>query len=233
MAEIFNIQLETDLSEFNSTVTDDGDLAQSGAAALAGSSGGMACLIDDATAIYGQKDFTQITSSAWRLRVYLDPNSLTMASGDEFWVLALRYNVGNRFLLELHYDGTNYEIRAETSDDASSWHQTAYYDITNEEHYIEVLLEYASSSSATDAVLTLWIDGAQQEQVTDFNLYDLTKPNNARLGMLGVRDAGTSGTYYLDEFVFRDDDTEIGPVAAPAIRIPRYGFTNFQVPGIV
>jgi hypothetical protein len=41
-------------------------------------------------------------------------------------------------------------------------------------------------------------------------------------------DAGTSGTFYLDEFVLRDDDTEIGAVAlggfpAAAANLPRIG----------
>ena len=56
MSEIINIHLESDLSEFTSTVTDSGDLYWSADAALAGTSGGMACLIDDTTSIYGQSD---------------------------------------------------------------------------------------------------------------------------------------------------------------------------------
>ncbi|NIV35549.1 MAG: hypothetical protein GWN58_40675, partial [Anaerolineae bacterium] len=35
-------------------------------------------------------------------------------------------------------------------------------------------------------------------------------------------DAGTSGTIYLDEFVFRDDATEIGAVSAAEEEVTGY-----------
>ena len=41
MSEILNIQMESDLSEWTSTVTDGGDLSQAAGAALGGTSGGM------------------------------------------------------------------------------------------------------------------------------------------------------------------------------------------------
>ena len=72
---IIEIHLEEDLSEFTYTRVDGGDLYWTADAALAGTSGGMACLIDDTTAIYGSYTLgTANTSGVIRLRFYIDPN---------------------------------------------------------------------------------------------------------------------------------------------------------------
>jgi hypothetical protein len=213
MAEIFNIQLETDLSEFDSTVTDGGDLSQAVAAALAASSGGLSCLIDDTNSIYGQKNFTELTSVAYRFRFYVDPNSLTMAGSDDFQICRILNSSNGRCQAWLRYDGSSYEIRARVIDDSLTWNATSNYDISDAEHYVEIQVQYATSDVASDGTLTLWIDGAQQELITGLDIYDISKPDNARLGAVSDIDAGTSGTLYLDEFVFRDDTTVIGPVA--------------------
>lgn len=212
MAEVFDIGHESDLSEYTSTVTDGGDLSQ-GTPGLAGTSGRMECLLDDTTAIYGEKEFTQLTSTSYRFRFYLDINSLTMGSANQFYVCQLLDNGSNRARVALGYDGSNYEIKAGVDDDSSTEQDTAFYDVTDEPHYIEVLITYASSDVASDGTLDLWIDGVSQEQVTGIDLYDFSKPDEARLGAVSGIDAATSGTFYLDEFILRDDDTEIGPVS--------------------
>ena len=213
MAEIFNIDHETgDLSQYTSTATDAGDLSVT-AAALCGSYG-LQAFIDDANSIYGQKDFNQLTSSKYRFRFYIDPNGLVMADYDEFEVCEIYYNGNYRARVILSYLSGNYRIRARVYSDGGVAHSTGYYVISDSEHYIECLIEYASSSTASDGVFTLWIDGVQQEQITGLDLYDLAKPNQARLGAIGGLDAGTSGTLYLDAFILRDDNVEIGPCGA-------------------
>jgi len=211
MPEIFNINHETgDLSQYNSTVTDSGDLSVTEAAALAGTYG-MQVQINDIGGIYGHKDFAQLTSAVYRYRIYIDPNDLEIASGDSFRVAIVYDGGADRSQITLKHDGSNYQVRANVIDDSSNWNNTSYYDITNEAHYIEVLVEYASGAGENDGRLTLWIDGAQQEQKGNLDVYSVTKPQDARLGAVAGLDASTSGTLYLDEFVLRDDDTEIGP----------------------
>lgn len=206
MSEIFNIQLETDLSEFDSVVTDVGDLSQSAAAALAATAGGLSCLIDDANPIYGQKDFTQLTPQHYRFRFYVDVNTLNVA--DYLVVCLFRADASNRIALRLN---SNQHIYARYRDDPATWRNTLTADISTGEHYIEVLVQYASSAVASDAIITFWVDGVQVDQDTGLDIYNLTKPNNARLGA-AAQSAANAGTHYLDEFVLRDDDTEIGPL---------------------
>lgn len=210
MAELFNIRHETDLSEYTSTVTDSGDLSQSGAAALAGTSGGMSALIDGTGAIYGERTFSQVTSGTYRFRFYIDPNNLTMAGADTFQVCRILDSSSGRCQVWLRYDGSNYEIRARVQEDDTTWTATNNYDISNAEHYVEVRVVYAASGVASDGTLDLWIDGVLQQQKTGLDIYDTTQPDNGRLGAVSDLNVGTSGTLYLDEFVFRDDGTLIG-----------------------
>ncbi|MHC4546745.1 MAG: hypothetical protein ACYSYL_19885 [Planctomycetota bacterium] len=214
MAQIFNIQHEADLSEYDSTITDGGDLSQSGTAALAGTSGGMSVLIDDTTAIYGSKDFTAITSTKYRFRFYIDPNSLAgLSTSNYVTVVSIRSSAGDCSTIFVKYDSTEskYYCYVRYRDDGGSWYNTSNALFTDAEHYIETLVEYASSSTAINGIVTLWVDGSQEAQDTGIDIYDLAKPDEGLLGAYQVS-SGVSGTYYLDEFVFRDDDTEIGPV---------------------
>jgi len=234
MAVLFNITHDANnLDEYDSTVTDGGDLS-TGTPGLAGTTAKMQALIDDTTVIYGQKDFTQITSAAYRFRLYIDPNTITIPSFNSFFICDVSCSGGQLARVLLYYQtGYGYRLQVSHQDDDYAAHSTSFYSITDAEHYVEVLVTWASSALAHDATVTLWIDGDQKEQLTGLDIFNRGKPNRALLGATAGVDAGTAGTLYLDEFVLRDDDTEIGPVAAPAIRIPRYGFTNFQVPGIV
>jgi len=218
VAETFNIELETDLSDFTSTAGT--GLSWSAAAALAGTAGGMAVAITDATARYGHKTFVQLAGTEYRFRFYLDPNSLTMGAGNSFFVARV-YDptTSGRARVELSYSG-GYKITAAVRDDSLTKHATAAWSITDEPHYIEVLVTLASGGAANDGTLDLWIDGAHKEQVTGIDLFDLSQADRARLGPSYGLDAGTSGTIYLDEFVLRDDDTEIGAVGGEPPIVP-------------
>jgi len=207
VSEIFNIQLEVDLSEFDSTVTDAGDLSQSAAAALAATAGGLSCLIDDINLIYGQKDFTQLTPQYYRFRFYVDVNTLNVAS----YLTVCLFRAAANSLVALILNSSQH-IYVRYRDDPGTWRNTLTTDISTGEHYIEVLVQYASSAVASDAIITFWVDGAQIDQDTGLDIYNLAKPTNARLGAT-AQGAANAGTHYLDEFVLRDDDTQIGPVA--------------------
>jgi hypothetical protein len=201
------------LTEYDSTTTDGGDLSVTAAAALGGTDYGLSALIDDTNVIYGEKTFT-LTSSVYSLRFYIDPNTLTMANNDNFPVnVTLAGTQRARTLVYLGYSTANgYRIRLAVGND-TGWSFTGWYAITDAEHYVEVQVQYASSATASDGTATLWIDGVEQQQMTGIDLFDLAKPDRARLGALLGIDAGTSGTLYLDEFKFNDNGTEIGEVA--------------------
>lgn len=219
VADLFNIELETDLSEFDSTVTDGGDLSQSGAAALASTSGGMSCLIDDTTKIYGQKNQSAPASNEIRLRMYIDPNGLTMASEDSFVVMQMGLSVSPWLLLRLYlrYYGTQYQIRCTAYGDGGYAHQ-AEEAISDAEHYVEVHVVRATTNSSADGETQWWVDGVAQEHWSDIDNYDIfALLSKILIGAADSLDAGTSGTFYLDEIKANDDGGEIGAVVAGGV----------------
>jgi hypothetical protein len=126
------------------------------------------------------------------------------------------YNSGDRVQVHLRQAGSSYQLQTRLRDDNGAYPSTGYYSISPDEHYVEVLVEYASSSSANNGALTLWIDGILVARKASIDLYYRGKPNRIQFGAISGIDSGTRGSLYLDEFVLRDDGTEIGPVGSTA-----------------
>jgi len=213
MSELINISLETDLSEFTSTVTDGGDLSWSADAALGGTSGGMSLLIDDTTPIYGTYDLeTASTSGTVRMRFYIDPNTLDCGS-TSFTLLELRNSSASR-ICRLHiYHATAYSLSFNIFDDADSTDFIGTWtEISNEEHYVEFQIVGGSGTGTAQ----WWIDGesvaseGSKDNDTKLASFDVLLIGAAPAG--DAIDAGTTGTFYIDEIVINDDGSEIGPV---------------------
>jgi len=197
-----------DLSEYDSTVIDGGDLSVGGGAALAGTNYGLSCLIDDATAIYGQIALPAPESSKVRLRFYIDPNSLTMADGDQFDIVS---SDNALFFVRLYNDGGSYKIIFKIKDDASAYKTITSGAISDAEHYVEAY-EYGAAGTGTSE---LWVDGVSQGTQSDLdNDTRVTQFTYLRMGAVTGIDAGTHGTLYLDELVINDDGNEIGPLVS-------------------
>jgi hypothetical protein len=219
MAEIVDIGHEVDLSEYDSTATDSGDLSQAGGAALASTSGGLSVVVDDANIIYGQKDFVRLSGTSYRVRVYLDPNGFSMSDGDHLIVCQLNNSGDYRMRIGLSLSGASYQVRAQVYDDGGSSDTVGPVTISDAEHYIEVLVTYASGADAEDGVITLWVDGGQEDTDTTVDLFTRLQPDGVQLGALNFIVGTPTGTLYLDELVVRDDNSEIGAVSVGGIPI--------------
>lgn len=220
MAELFNITHDAgNLNEYDSTVTDSGDLSAEIAAALAGTVEGMSALIDGTGAIYGQKDeVSPNTSETIRFRFYLDPNVLTMANNDNF-AMVRAFSSANRVIcsINLRFNSGNYQIRTFYGYDLNSTDILSDEIVSDAEHYVEILVTRAATSGSVDGSIEIWIDGVSQASKADIDNFDqFSDYDYARMGAAFGIDAGTSGTLYLDEFVMRDDNTEIGAVTTGA-----------------
>ena len=211
---IIDIDLETgDLSEFTSTVIDGGDLSWSASAAIAGQ-GGLSVLIDDTTSIYGEYTLgTVSTTGILRARFYFDPNGLTMDQDNGHYIFNTKHTTSSgNDLCEVYLikGATSYKIGALMYSDSGST-GTSDYDITDEPHYIEVLLQRATGSTSNDGYLTLWIDGSLKETISGIDNYDqFASFGYCKIGATYGVDSATSGTYYLDELIVNDDGAEIG-----------------------
>ncbi|MEA3356816.1 MAG: LamG-like jellyroll fold domain-containing protein, partial [Patescibacteria group bacterium] len=202
-------------SEYTATSDPDGDeLNATAAAALGDTSYGMQIDIDDQDTIYGRKDFTAPTSD-YRFRFYIDPNGLAMTVWEGVEMCNLyKYDSGWRVRLILQYGhptSDQYGISLRVINDSWGTENVEWYAITDDPHYIEVLIEYASSGSAIDGKATLWIDGIYKGDTGGIDLYSMGKPDQVFMEAANPP-TSTSGTFYLDEFKLVDGSTEIGPV---------------------
>lgn len=216
MADLLEIRHEDDdLSEY--TATAGADIETSAASALAGTNYGLSLLLDDVTASYGYKTIS-LTTNDLRIRIYIDPNSPSMADND--WMTILRVTsdtpVGPRLLeCRFRYDDPDLGIQTRSFVDTGSLDDTALATITDEPHYIEFHVERAASNVSGDGRLRTWIDGALQNTISNLDNYD-DFPDAERIyfgDVVGIN-ATTTGTFYMDEFKANDDGGEIGPVAA-------------------
>jgi len=230
MSVIVDIDHEIgDLTEYTSTVTDGGDLSVAAAAALAGTVYGLNVLIDDTTAIYGIKSGLNDTSGKLRARFYIDPNTLTMATDDQFIVWrAQNTSTASLAKVDLYRSAAPaYRIQVTIFNDAGAGTASSFYTITDEPHYIEIYLQRAATSISSDGSLQLWIDGVSKQTISGIDNYDRF-PNFdiIHLGAIANLDAGTSGTLYLDQLVVNDDGSEIGAYVPPAAGNPWYAYAQ-------
>ena len=211
MAVIFDIDHEAgNLSEYNSTVTDSGDLSAHADAALAGTGYGLNCLIDGTGSIYGQLTLSS-TYTDFRFRFYFDPNSLTMGQYEAFHVAFIYTSASPWSVARIAYTATG-ELVFEPFNDPGNLSPN-YAAITDAPHYIEVYGHRAATNVSADGTYEWWVDGVSKSIWTGVDNYDLFAMFQLfRIGAVNGVDAGTSGTIYLDELVIRDDSTEIGPV---------------------
>jgi hypothetical protein len=189
------------LSAWTSNTNDAGDLSVSPAAALGGNQG-MQALIDDNNALYVTDDSPN-AEPRYRARFYFDPNSIVMASGDAHFIFKGFVGASTEVLrVEFRQSSGAYQIRAALLDDGSIWINTNWFTITDAPHFIEVDWRAATAGGANNGGLTLWIDGAQQANLTGVD-NDTQRVDRARLGALSGIDNGTRGTYYFDAFESR------------------------------
>lgn len=202
-----------DLSEWDTTVIDGGDLSAHADAARAGDYG-MRAVINDTTAIYARDD-DPVDLSRIRYGFYFNASSLTMDTSDYF-NLAGGGSVapgGADHRIALTYDGSNYKIRAECDDDGGAMNvETTWVTISTATWYwIEA--DFKISSGSNDGHVKLWVTSDPvtespdvEETGLDNDTCDLDK-----LGLgAGNIAATTTGTLYFDYAVINDTGDAIG-----------------------
>ena len=205
---IFADGLESgNLSAWTSNSNDGGDLSVSASAALVGTNG-LQAVIDDNNAIYLTDD-TPNAEPRYRARFYFDPNSISMASGDNHFILR-GYSGTSTLMLRLQFRFSKgaYQVRAALRDDSSTWTNSAWLTISDTAHFIELDWR-AASAGANNGGLTLWIDDVERANLSGID-NDTRRVDRIQLGAVNGIDSGTRGTYYFDAFESRRQ-TYIGP----------------------
>ena len=220
MSEVFTARHETDLSEWDSQTGD--DCTRDASAALGSSAGGLLTTVVASTASYMVKTITTNTSGKLRCRFYIDPNTLTMTSGDKFWVFTAKRADGTPlFYVSLEKVSATWNLYTYCYYDTggSSATQTV---ITDAPHWVEVYEVRATTNLASDGTYTWWIDtlAAPINAITGIDNYDrIADFAIFNMGAAAGVDAGTSGPFFLDELVINDDGGAIGPLLGETLSI--------------
>ncbi len=216
MSTLFTIDFETnDLTQFDSVATDGGDLSVTAAAKMHGTYG-MQALIDDANEIYGIVSITK--SVTFRMRMYFDPNGVTIDDGDGFRLIYFQKAGGsydNIFMLRLQYTTAGgYELNLRPLKDIDTTFGNDYCTITDAPHCVEIKIVRATDSGSVDGTAQWWVDGVDQGTMTAIDNFNQMGDYNWTLfvGAMGVSASGTSGTIFFDDIVANDDGSEIGQI---------------------
>lgn len=212
---LFDIDFETgDTSQFDSVVNPDDDLAVGSAGAMVGTANGLSVLIDDANPVYGSKSLTAPATNKFRCRFYLDPNTWTMGGAETFTVSQWFDTSGPALYgwnLAVKEDGGDWETRLHHCVDGGYGGQQAGDDLLDAPNYIEFYIQRAMTNGTSNGRIDWWINGVAQTAVTGIDNYDLWPTLDAvQIGAVSGVDAGTSGTFFLDEIAANDTGLEIG-----------------------
>ncbi len=212
----FEIHMNVDLSEFDATSEDIGDFSAHADAAMYGTAKGGKFVIDDGNALYGDKQFVNWTRL--RFGFGIDINSLTMDNNDIFRFLGDTTVGGTDYRGNIIRNGANYEIDIGVHLDSAAYSYTARVTLPDSQVWVEI--DMKRSDGGNNGFVKIWVDtdvtGAVSAEQTGLD-DDTRDYDGFVIGMITGRDAGTSGTFYVDEIFANDTGTAIGP---PAVGVP-------------
>jgi uncharacterized protein YjiK len=189
-------------SAWSANSNNGGNLSVSAGAALEGNYGLQASFTNTANMLV--RNDSPTAETRYRARFYFNPNSISMATGDNITLLQA-LEAGGKIVLSIQFNrsSTDYQLRARFLGSGSTvLVNTPYFSISNAVHTVEV-------DWGNDGHLTFWIDGVQQADLTGINnsIYTI---ETVRLGAPNMSITGTSGSFYIDGFESRRF-TYIGP----------------------
>ena len=212
--QTFDITHESnDLTEYDQTTTDSGNMSVSDTAALNGTNYGMLVTLTGTTnKKYGERRLNFWNNETdFRVQFSFDPNTCTLAATQP-QVLRI-YDAAAHQVMAVTVDySTNYRARIETMNDALTINYGTLYSMSDAPHYIEVQLHRSSADGVSDAYGKLWIDGILKYTTPTFIGYTLFgNMNRMWFGLTGSAGAGQTGDFYCDELSGNRTGTQIGP----------------------
>jgi hypothetical protein len=155
------------------------------------------------------------TKGTHRIACRVDKNTLVLTNGVAHDLFRLTTDASTEtkvFELSLIATAGVIYARATVNDDNS-----ADQDVTDTtalpsgDVTIEARLQYASSTSANDGELELYVNGVSVASRSDVDIYT-NEVDTFGARVITINDGGwSSGVYYMDEIYYRDDGTQIYP----------------------
>ncbi len=197
---IKQIDFETgDLTQFDST---SGNLSVSIDAAMVGIYG-MEVDLTPQVSSWGQSTTSVVSEKRWSW--WVDPNSLSMATSDEFMLCVLLDNVSGTCLgASLRWNGSSYQVRAIAKNDTGGWHWGDYFTIADVPVEIRASYRKSTGVGADNGYAKVVAVGYGVSELTGLDT-DEKSTDYFQLGGLWSIEPGTSGVFYLDHFLVWDE----------------------------
>jgi hypothetical protein len=175
---------------------------------------GMQVQVSGAAPAYVEDDSPGV-ERRYRARFYVNAGALTLASGDELELFSAYSAAGTRQLsVLLGRSGTQNRLRLAIRPDDGVFVETApgsEIAFPREWHTVEIDWKAATSASASDGGLAVWLDGQSRGGLTGID-NDQGSVGFVRWGAVAEVDATTTGSFLVDEFDSRRD-TYIGALS--------------------
>jgi hypothetical protein len=158
---------------------------------------GWAVTINGA-ANYAYADLTgPAADTVHSLRLQFDPNGITMGS-DEAFVLAQGFSDSNDWIwfAELYRYDSKYHVRMVILDDDGGTHYGNSVELSDAYH--QITISWKQSDGSNNGFIRLFVDTDYKDVVSGID-NDTHNINIARTGAGYGVDAGTAGTFYLDD----------------------------------
>jgi hypothetical protein len=110
-------------------------------------------------------------------------------------------------MIRMRRSGGVYQIQAGARDN-TTWQLTAWYQVSNARHFVEIDWRAATTASPNSGFLYLYLNGTLRTSLALSNNNWLVA--RERMGVVAGIDAGTRGVMYFDHFESRNS-TYIGP----------------------
>jgi RHS repeat-associated protein len=203
--QIFTDGFESgDLSAWDSSETNSGNLSVTTSASLFDTYG-LQAAVDDDSPMFVQ-DNSPLSEPRYRARYYFDPNGLYIPDDMSLVLLEGRdLTAGAVFQVNLRYSDDEYQVGASLVDDSQGGYATDWSTITDEPHAIEIEWAAAWDAETPNGFINLWLDGEEAGSATAID-NDTLRIDNVRLGVLSLSSAYIAGTLYIDDFVSHQNE---------------------------
>jgi hypothetical protein len=216
MAEVFNLTHEDGTLDVWAVTIVGGSIAVTREAAQGGTLFGVAFTSTGSAAPRVIYTYSEVTERDFRVRFYLDLNTLIMADTESFLLLALSKSSvppppsASMARIILDKSGDDFRLIPELTADGGNVSTGSAAVISNtESHLVELHVRRSIGSVSNNACIDLYIDGDLDSAISGVDLYDKWGPEQIRFSYSGY-DAGTTGTWFLDEIKANNDGTLIG-----------------------
>lgn len=203
VARFLDLNHETgSLEEYDSIVGESELLSVSAAAAQVGNYG-LALQLDGARDVYGLTSL-DFAGRCLRMDFCFDTNNFEN-SGGMFFVKCLANNSTRTGVKSsCGFNASYYSFMSMMRLDSGALDSILFYP-TQGKHTLTLIYSRASSATAQDGGHAVYLDGVLVGKSTGLDTFDLSLPNQVRVGLIDA-DAGSTGVFYLDDIIISGGD---------------------------